>query len=164
MSDPGMLVLPTHRLFRGLPAMTADGAARASLATAFDTEPAGRGAERRQIAVGRDRNRGRARARLASTRPKDDQWTLARITDAGRRRMAEVAADHWADWQGLGVSILHRLMIDTLARHAAAYLCPRPKYVRDIEEVVRGLKPATPPAATPPARKAAAAGSSWPRW
>ncbi len=52
--------------------------------------------------------------------------------------MAEVAADHSADWQGLGVSILHRLVIDTLARTQARML-PAPKYVRDIEEVVRGL-------------------------
>ena len=51
--------------------------------------------------------------------------------------MAEVATDHSADWQGLGVSILHRLVIDTLLDAAKL---PAPKYVRDIEEVVRGLK------------------------
>ena len=28
--------------------------------------------------------------------------------------MAEVAADHSDDWQGLGVSILHRLVVETL--------------------------------------------------
>ena len=32
--------------------------------------------------------------------------------------MAEVAADHCADWQGLGVSILHRLVVDTLLEAA----------------------------------------------
>jgi len=90
----------------------------------------------------------------------------------GRRRMTEVAADHSADWQGLGVSILHRLVIDTLLsgreqgagsresmtideiqmtndktphstfviRHSSFSLLPAPKYVRDIEEVVRGLQ------------------------
>jgi hypothetical protein len=51
--------------------------------------------------------------------------------------MAEVAADHSADWQGLGVSILHRLVIDTLLD---APNLPAPKYVRHVEEVVRGLK------------------------
>ena len=46
---------------------------------------------------------------------KDDRWTLARTSPmpAGER-MAEVAADHSADWQGLGVGILHRLVVDTL--------------------------------------------------
>ncbi len=52
--------------------------------------------------------------------------------------MAEVATDHSADWQGLGVSILHRLVIETLL--APGSPLPAPKYVRDIEEVVRGLK------------------------
>ena len=67
----------------------------------------------------------------------DDAWTIARLTDAGRRRMAEVAGDHSADWQALGVSILHRLVIG----HAPGswLLTPSPKYVRDIEEVVQGL-------------------------
>ena len=45
MSDAGMLVLPTHRLFRGLPPMTADELAR-SLATRSTREPAGEGPER----------------------------------------------------------------------------------------------------------------------
>ena len=59
----------------------------------------------------------------------DDQWTLARLTDAGRRRMAEVAADHSAEWQGLGVSILHRLVIETLL-DAPQSACPqvRPRH------------------------------------
>jgi hypothetical protein len=67
----------------------------------------------------------------------DNQWTVARLTDAGRRKMARVATDHSSAWQGLGVSILHRLVIDTLLD---APNLPAPKYVRDIEEVVRGLK------------------------
>ena len=76
--------------------------------------------------------------------------------------MAEVATDHSADWQGLGVSILHRLVIDTLLD--AANL-PAPKYVRAIDEVVDAASStATPPAATPPASKAPAAASSWPPW
>jgi hypothetical protein len=68
----------------------------------------------------------------------DDQWTTARLTDAGRRRMAEVAADHSADWQGLGVSILHLLVMDTLLAPGSSL--PAPKYARDVEEVVRGLE------------------------
>ena len=71
------------------------------------------------------RSRSRAtRRRSASTRRKTTQWTIARLTDAGRRRMAEVAGDHSADWQGLGVSILHRLVIDTLL--GLPPICPLP--------------------------------------
>jgi hypothetical protein len=50
--------------------------------------------------------------------------------------MAKVAADHSPEWQGLGVSILHRLVIDTLLD---APNLPAPKYVRGIDEVVQGL-------------------------
>ncbi len=135
MSDPGMLVLATHRLFRGLPPMNA-GELQSKLGECFTTEPAGTGPDRarslwEEIEVEGDQ------ATLGLYTAKDDQWTIARLTDAGRRRMEEVAADHSADWQGLGVSILHRLVMETLLD--AANL-PTPKYVRDIEEVVTGLK------------------------
>ncbi len=135
MSDPGMLVLATHRLFRGLPPMSSQDL-KQQLGDAFATEPAGSGPDRarslwEEIEVEVDQ------ATFGFHTAKDDQWTIARLTDAGRRRMAEVAADHSADWQGLGVSILHRLVMDTLLD--AANL-PAPKYVRDIEEVVRSLK------------------------
>ena len=152
MSDPGMLVLATHRLFRGLPPMTSQDLKR-RLGDAFATEPAGSGPDRarslwEEIEVEGDQ------ATLGFYTAKDDQWTIARLTDAGRHRLAEVAADHSADWQGLGVSILHRLVMDTLLlseeqgtrskehdKLTAPYSpLPAPKYVRDIEEVVRSLK------------------------
>jgi hypothetical protein len=68
---------------------------------------------------------------------RDQRWTIARITDAGRRRMAEVAAEHSADWQGLGVAILHRLLIDTLL---GAKGHPKPEYVHLVEEVEQGVE------------------------
>ena len=134
MSDPGMLVLATHRLFRGLSAMTSE-QLREHLGKTFDTESAGKGPDRarslwEEIEV--EGNQGTLGCYTAA----DDAWTLARLNDAGEELMAKVATDHSADWQGLGVSILHRLVVDTLLD--AANL-PAPKYVRDIEEVVRGL-------------------------
>ena len=68
MSDPGMLVLATHRLFRGLPPMTSDAAARASSATASTpSRPA-----TAPIAPARCGKRSKSKAtrrRSASTRP-----------------------------------------------------------------------------------------------
>ncbi len=135
MSDPGMLVLATHRLFRGLPATMSD-ELRERLGNAFAMEPAGSGPDRarslwEEIEV--EDNQGTIGFYTAS----DDKWTLARLTDAGRRMMADVASDHSVDWQGLGVSILHRLVMDTLLAPGASL--PAPKYVRDIAEVVRSL-------------------------
>jgi uncharacterized protein (DUF1015 family) len=136
MSDPGMLVLATHRLFRGLPSMIS-AQLREKLGKAFDTESAGTGPDRarslwEEIEI--EDNQGTLGFYTAA----DNQWTLARLNDAGRKQMAEVASDHSADWQELGVSILHRLVMETLLAPGSSL--PAPKYVRDIEEVVSGLK------------------------
>jgi hypothetical protein len=135
MSDPGMLVLATHRLFRGLPAMTSP-QLRERLGDSFDCEPAGSGPERARTLWEEIELEG-DQATLGLYTAADQQGTLTRRTDAGRERMAEAASEHSDDWQGLGVSILHRLVLETLLD--AANL-PAPKYVRDIEEVVTGLR------------------------
>jgi uncharacterized protein (DUF1015 family) len=135
MSDPGMLVLATHRLFRGLPETTSE-QLRARLGKAFRTEHAGRGPDRARSLWEEIEIEG-SQGTLGFYTSADKEWTLARLTEAGRQRMAEVASDHSIEWQGLGVSLLHRLVIDTLL---GAGNLPAPKYVRDLEEVVRGLK------------------------
>lgn len=136
MSDPGMLVLATHRLFRGLPAMSSV-QLRDALGDCFTTEPAGSGPDRARSLWEEIELEGE-QSTLGLYTATDDQWTLVRLTEAGRRRLAEVASEHSADWQALGVSILHRLIIDSLL--APRTSLPTPKYVRDIEEVVEGLK------------------------
>jgi len=126
------------------------------LGNSFTAEPAGSGPERARSLWEAIELEG-DQATIGLYTASDDQWTLARMTEAGRKRLAEVAGEHSADWQGLGVSILHRLIIETLlvpsSRHtpcAAANeangtrsvpaTLPAPKYVRDIEEIIQGLK------------------------
>jgi uncharacterized protein (DUF1015 family) len=140
MSDRGMLVLATHRLFRGLPSMTS-GELRERLGDSFALELAGRGPDRARSLWQEIEMEGE-QSTLGLYTTADDQWTLARLTDAGRQRMADVAREHSADWQGLGVSILHRLIMETLLAGypLAGSSLPAPKYVRDIEEVVGGLE------------------------
>jgi uncharacterized protein (DUF1015 family) len=135
MSDAGMLVLATHRLFRGLRPISS-GELRERLGNSFALESAGSGADRART-LWEEIEIEAHQATLGLYSAADDQWTLARLTDAGRRRMAQVAIDHSPDWQALGVSILHRLVVDTLLD---APNLPAPKYVRDVEEVVHGLK------------------------
>jgi len=135
MSDPGMIVLPTHRLFRGLPPMTAKELGD-KLGDCFTTSSAGMGPEEapylwEEIETEDDQKT------LALFTAEDQQWTMVRLNDAGLAKMAEVAGDHCPQWQGLGVSILHRLIIETLL---AAPDISAPKYVRAIDEVVQGLK------------------------
>ena len=135
MEDPGLIVLPTHRLFRGLPAMTAQELA-ARLGDCFTTQPAGQGPDAagdvwEEIATGEDQGT------LGLFTQKDQQWTLARLTAAGRARMAEVAKDHTPEWQALGVAVLHRLLIENLL---GGVDLPKPKYVHLVEEVAAGLR------------------------
>jgi len=145
MSDPGMLVLATHRLFRGLPPMTSAQLCE-RLGDSFATEPVGSGPERARSLWEEIEMEG-DQATIGLYTAADSQWTLARLTDAGRERMAEAASEHSDDWHGLGVSILHRLIVETLllseeqgAGSREKEKLPAPKYVRDIEEVVQGLK------------------------
>jgi uncharacterized protein (DUF1015 family) len=135
MEDPGLIVLPTHRLFRGLPAMSS-GELAARLGDCFAVRPAGHGPDAAadvwdDIATGSDQGT------LGLFTQKDQQWTLATLTDAGRARMADVAKEHTEPWRALGVSILHRLLIENLLGGANL---PKPKYVHLVEEVVAGLR------------------------
>ena len=50
--------------------------------------------------------------------------------------MAQIAADQSAPWQALGVSILHRLILQTLL---GADGLPEPRYVHRVDELVAAL-------------------------
>lgn len=144
MNDPGMVVLPTHRLFRGLPALTSDQLA-AKLGDCFSLEPAGAGPT--QTAAVWDLIETEAsQATLGFYTAADGRWTLARLTKTGRQRLADAGADHSADWRGLGVSILQRLVIENLLK---AHSLPEPKYVHLISEVVDGLEQGDPLSGSP---------------
>jgi hypothetical protein len=134
MNDPGLLVLPTHRLFRGLPAMTADDL-KAKLGDNFTCRLAGEGSDL-AATVWEEIETADNQGTLGLYTNKDERWTLATITDAGRARMAEIAPEHSADWQGLGVAILHRLVVETLL---GAKDLPKPKYVHSVAEVIESL-------------------------
>jgi uncharacterized protein (DUF1015 family) len=134
MDDPGLLVMPTHRLFRGLPAMTAEELA-ARLGPHFTTRPAGEGPDQ-ATTVWEDLETGNDQGTLGLYTQADRRWTIARITAAGQARMAEAAADHTPEWQQLGVAILHRLLIENLL---GCKDLPKPTYVHLVDEVVAGL-------------------------
>ena len=53
--------------------------------------------------------------------------------------MQTLASDQSETWRGLGVSILHRLVVDTLLRSTGH---PKPTYVHQVSEVVKGLQTA----------------------
>jgi uncharacterized protein (DUF1015 family) len=134
MNDPGLLVLPTHRLFRGLSPLSAEELAT-KLGDNFVCKPAGNGPAAASQ-VWREIEGADQQGTLGLFTNKDQRWTLATITEAGRSRMAKLAGEHSGDWRGLGVSILHRLVVDDLLGGSA---WPKPRYVHLVEEVVEGL-------------------------
>ena len=139
MTDPGLVIMPTHRLFRGLPAFTAAQLSH-KLNGCFALQaaglgPAAAGAIWDTIAAEGDQSS------LALYTAADRRWQVARLTEQGRQRMAEAAAEHSADWRELGVSLLHRLIIDTLL---GARDLPKAEYVHLVSEVVSGLTKGDP--------------------
>jgi uncharacterized protein (DUF1015 family) len=134
MYDPGMIVLPTHRLFRGFDAIDSDLLIE-TLSECFDCRIAGEGsdlAEMIWLEIEAEGDQGT----LGLFSAKDQRWVIARINDAGRARMGRVASEHSLDWQSLGVAILHRLIIETLLDKKKL---PKPHYVHLVSEVIKGL-------------------------
>ena len=135
MSDPGMIVLPTHRLFRGLPQLNSSQLID-KLGGAFSTRLAGQGASS-AAAVWEEIESGDRQETIGLFTAGDRRWVLASLSDAGRRQMAEVGGDHGDTWRSLGVSILHRLIVETLLE---AHELPKPTYVHRVEEVAEGIE------------------------
>jgi len=135
MEDPGLLVLPTHRLFRGIRALNARELAD-KLGDCFAVRPMGEGAEQ-ATAVWEEIETGGDQGTLALFTQKDRRWQIAQLTDAGRARMAEIAKDHNEEWRELGAAILHRLVVEHLLGYREL---PKPEYVHLIEEVQQGLR------------------------
>ena len=79
MSDPGMIVLPTHRMFRGVPELSSDELV-AKLGDCFQTRIAGEGADLAtplwdEIVVEDDQGT------IAFFCAKDERWVMAKVTD-----------------------------------------------------------------------------------
>lgn len=135
MEDPGLVVLPTHRLFSELPSMTAEELAN-RLGDCFTVRAAGTGPEAAPN-VWEDVETSGDQGTLALFTREDQRWTIVQETDAGRAKLDAAAADHSPEWRGLGVSVLHRLIVETLLGTES----PTPtKYVHRIDEVVEGIR------------------------
>ena len=136
MSDPGMIVLPTHRLFRDFPAISSQQLCH-QLEGFFSTELAGEGPGAALPVWDRIEQRD-DQGTLALYAAVDRQWVLCQVTDQGRRKMAEVAATQSQDWRQLGVASLHRLDIETLL--ASGLELSKPRYVHQVSEVIEALE------------------------
>jgi len=133
MSDPGLAVLPTHRLFRGVDAISSDELVE-KLGHCFECEVS-RGATSCEELWTMIELEGR-QDQLGLYCRKDDAWVLARLTADGAERMAGLASEQSDQWRSLGVSLLHRLVMEDLLELGELQA---PKYVHSIAAVDEGI-------------------------
>ncbi|MBQ18849.1 MAG: phosphatase [Planctomycetaceae bacterium] len=136
MNDPGLAILPTHRLVSGLPDLET-GPLAELLGEFFEIAEMGSGREAARAAWAEIDGSGDQDC-LALGTAADQRWLLARLKDPVV--MESLAADHGEDWQGLGVSRLHTLVLDTILRPAFAGQNLSCRYVHQLEEVDRAIE------------------------
>ncbi|MDR3110517.1 MAG: DUF1015 domain-containing protein [Planctomycetaceae bacterium] len=140
MDDPGLLVLPTHRLFRGLPQLTQPELI-AKLGDAFSCIDVG-GGRTNAGKIWAELEKQKTQNRIALYTKEDDKWTVVMPTQKGESMMNTLAAEHHPEWRALGVSILHRLIVETILgqKYDLKDDSTKPKYVHLIQEVIDELK------------------------
>lgn len=135
MSDPGMIVLPTHRLLRGTPQFSSTEIVE-RLSGCFDCEVVSGGLDAADQAW-RQMEEADEQGLIGLYGVKDDAWVLCRAGEGAAAKMQDLAAQQSDDWRGLGVSLLHRLVIDELLGSQGH---PKPTYVHEVSEVVEGMR------------------------
>jgi uncharacterized protein (DUF1015 family) len=134
MSDPGLLILPTHRLVSGLPDLKAD-QLTALLSPHFEVEKVGvgqKGARDTWDLIEADGGQDL----LGFGTVADGVWQIARFI--GQAEMARLAAGHSPAWQSLAVAVLHILVLDQLLAPALK-VKPECKYVHLLREVEEAM-------------------------
>jgi uncharacterized protein (DUF1015 family) len=110
MSDPGLLILPTHRIVSGFPALDAARLAEV-LKDHFEVEKVGAGEQGARDAWGLIEADG-GQEWLGFCTTDDGVWQAARFK--APQAMADLAPEHGAEWRSLAVSVLHVLVLDRL--------------------------------------------------
>ncbi|VTS00078.1 DUF1015 domain-containing protein [Tuwongella immobilis] len=131
MSDPGLIILPTHRLVSGLSGLTSE-QVKTILAPEFDVETIGVGADAAKATWERMEMDG-GQTLLGFGTTSDGVWQLAKLRNGDS--MNQLAGDHSDPWRELGVSVLHVLVLNHLVPQAIAGASPTCKYVHLLQEV-----------------------------
>jgi uncharacterized protein (DUF1015 family) len=130
MSDPGLVILPTHRLVSGIPDLKAD-RLRGLLASHFQVETIGQGEKAARDTWELIEADG-SQDLLGFGTVADDTWLTARFR--GQSAMAALAAEHSPAWRGLAVAVLHVLILNRLLPEALGGK-PQCRYVHLLREV-----------------------------
>jgi uncharacterized protein (DUF1015 family) len=129
MSDPGLVILPTHRLVSGIGDLPS-GRLAALLGPSFEIEKVGEGDKGARDTWELIEADG-SQALLGFGTVADGVWQTARFR--APQTMAQLAASHSPAWRDLAVSVLHVLVLDHLLAQKLAK--PQCKYVHLLREV-----------------------------
>jgi uncharacterized protein (DUF1015 family) len=129
MSDPGLLILPTHRLISGIGKIDSESLA-SKLGDQFEIRPFGEGHDAARAAWDFIESSG-DQSRIGFGTSSDDKWFVASLKDDAR--MDALCPDHSAEWRGLGVSILRELVLKDLLKAEGT---SKIKYVHLLSEVL----------------------------
>jgi uncharacterized protein (DUF1015 family) len=136
MSDPGLLILPTHRLVSGFPGLTMP-ELQQLLAPQFDVMLMGTGEAAGKQAWEHLEMDGTQDVLGFGTQA-DNQWCVARLKD--EELMDTLAPKQSAAWRSLAVSRLHVLVLDHLLAKLGTPSC---RYVHLMKEVFDDQKQRT---------------------
>lgn len=127
MSDPGLIILPTHRLVSGIGDITRD-QLKQTLAGHFDVAGEFDTAE----ACWEHVQLEDSQLVLGFGTVADGKWLAVKLRDAAV--MGTLAPDQSAEWRGLAVSILHKLVLEKLVPEKVGGT-PSCTYVHLLKEV-----------------------------
>ena len=129
MSDPGLLVLPTHRLITGLPSLTA-AQLRQLLEPHFEVSTVGTGTAGMHDCW--DQVSAEEQELLGFGTVADDTWQTARLRDS--TLLDQGAADHSPAWRSLAVARLQVVVLEKLLPEKTRQT-PACQYVHSLPEV-----------------------------
>jgi uncharacterized protein (DUF1015 family) len=136
MNDPGLVILPTHRLVSGILALDS-AKLRELLGSHFRVEKVGSGDQGAKDTWELIEADG-GQELMGFGTVADGTWHTARLLT--RDAMATLAAEHSVPWRGLAVSVLHVLVLGKLAPELLGGQ-PQCRYVhllREVTDAVRG--------------------------
>jgi len=136
MSDPGLVILPTHRLISGLGNLDAPRLQQA-LTPHFACERIGTGEAAAKETWEQIEMDG-SQALLGFHTNADDVWLTARIK--APELMEKLAPDHSDDWRDLAVSVLHVAVLDKLLPQSVGG-SPKCRFVHllgEVNDAIRG--------------------------
>jgi len=135
MSDPGLAILPTHRLVSGFAGLTSD-QLQSVLESHFEVESMGSGEKGAAETWGMiDADGGQDVLGLGTAA--DGNWLFVRLKD--RAAMSTLVPEQSEEWRELGVSILHKLVLEHLLAAKFPGSTAECRYVHQLQEVTSAL-------------------------